>query len=130
MRRFEFRAWNLEDKIMHTTAFPTWNGSYEVWADNKPQTETEWLTNGPERECILMQFTGLKDKNEKDIYEGDIVGDKGDPNYFVIVWDKKYASFAAKLQNNNSNLLNEINEDWMKELSVIGNVHENPELLG
>ena len=71
----------------------------------------------------LMQFTGLTDKNGKDIYEGDIFihHDHLDPKPMcVIEWDKDEVCFQPSI-----GLMSESNE-WFE---VIGNIYENPELL-
>ena len=107
----------------------------------------EWIYNGYEYEqqkefslrfekyeqvepTTVGMFIGLKDKNGKEIYADDIVGDFGDPNCFKIVWDKKYAAFGYIIQNNNSTTISEITEDFLNDQEVIGNIHDNPELLG
>ena len=59
MREIRFRAWSKKDKILH-----------------KPQTLQEIHSKGiglPQNDRIVMQYTGLKDKKGKEIYEGDIV---------------------------------------------------------
>ena len=91
------------------------------------------------------QFTGLLDKNGKEIYEGDILrGDEypyncdGIDNYFVeIVWadnvcgfyritHKKPNSTVSGISHGN---WSELDEEDIKSFEVIGNIHDNPELL-
>ena len=87
-----------------------------------------------EGQALLEQFTGLLDKNGKEIYEGDIVALTGwdkmkDGSTFTIrvVWFEQIAGFVVM------NLKNNGIPTSMKTLTVdgevIGNIHENPELL-
>ena len=66
----------------------------------------------------IMQFTGLKDKNGKDIYEGDIVSDGYDQKYEVAF---EYGMFGIKYKN----IISPINNNC----TIIGNIYETPELL-
>lgn len=91
-----------------------------------------------------MQFTGLKDKNGKEIYEGDIckVGDGGeyfgqdwnddhepfDTDVFEVYWDSKGALFYIKgLDGKDADL--EFSPFGYVTFEVIGSIYENPELL-
>lgn len=100
----------------------------------------------------LMQYTGLKDKNEKEIYEGDIVLI---PNYewfekinessgyirkndvtFQLVWDKYQYKCKPIDAPKNFDGLHSIDVlfyykhlKWYQTMEIIGNVYENPELL-
>lgn len=91
------------------------------------------------------QFTGLLDKNGKEIYEGDILrGDEypyncdGVDNYFVeIVWADNVCGFYRIIHKNSNSTVrgishgnwNELDEEDIKSFEVIGNIHDNPELL-
>ena len=109
MREVEFRAWNGDEKKMM--------GPFKVGSE---LSET-WP---PE-----MQYTGLHDKNGKEIYEGDLIRTyinlifvvKFTMGAFWIEWINKSESEDTALQ-----LLSAKNTSSV----VIGNIYENPELLG
>ena len=83
-------------------------------------------------EIELMQSTGLKDKNGKEIFEGDILAietDEGVTNLKVF-WDEKHALFMFESKKyNEKDLLAELVEDNTYPFEIIGNIYENPELL-
>ena len=80
-------------------------------------------------EIKLMQSTGLKDKNGKEIFEGDIVDYKG--RKAVVKWHGSYASFIYRFVDE----LQERKSEWKPlylayyHFEVIGNIYENKELL-
>lgn len=75
----------------------------------------------------LEQYTGLKDKNGKEIYEGDIV--EGDMGIFEVKWYDLVAQFMFA-PNIDMKWHPPFVYDQVNEMEVIGNIHENPKLIG
>lgn len=81
--------------------------------------EDGWVEIEPE---TIGQYTGLKDKNDKKIFEGDIA--RGCWNTkFSIFFDLCCLQFRAKLSDGT-----EKDIDYYGDIEVIGNIHDNPEL--
>ncbi|EHG1776141.1 hypothetical protein J3051_000044 [Listeria monocytogenes] len=117
MRAIEFRAWDKEVKEMD------YNPSViEIW-QNKPINEQFRLES--EEKLVWMQYTGLKDKNGKNIFEGDIVD--------ISVYDRlDWSSIKGKVVFlNGAWLVEDIGhfaitlQSETNEIEIIGNVHEN-----
>jgi uncharacterized phage protein (TIGR01671 family) len=76
--------------------------------------------------CTLMQYTGLKDKNGKEIYEGDVIVTRlnsPDNNEESLVVEFADGSFKLKKENTYYYF------PFLLNVEVIGNIYENPELL-
>lgn len=81
------------------------------------------------RDAELMQSTGLKDKNGKEIFEGDIVDYKG--RKAVVKWHGSYASFIYRFVDELKERVSEWHPLFLAyyHFEVIGNIYENKELL-
>lgn len=79
-----------------------------------------------DEDLILMQYTGLKDKNGIEIYEGDILNYGTYGNYKVVYNKSSFKIQKVYFLNGNLHLLEDC---YLDEIEVIGNIYENSELL-
>ena len=126
----KFRAWHKElgrMMLIEIMYFFFFDNELEELELNDP-VMNDHISVYPD-DIILMQSTGLKDKNGKEIFEGDVVDYKG--RKAIIKWHGSYASFIYRFVDE----LNKRSEEWdplylaYLKCEVIGNIYENPELL-
>lgn len=117
----KFRAWDVhEEKMFTNDQLIIWNGN--VYANDNSELNVNNLKGWSIDEKYLMQSTGLKDKNGKEIYDGDIVLIYGEKISKVFY---SQGSFCVDILNGGTPL----HGFSPKQLEVIGNVWENPELM-
>jgi uncharacterized phage protein (TIGR01671 family) len=124
MREIKFRAWGKsgvnKGRMMPFEQITHWR---------------DWWCN---KDVELMQYTGLKDKNGKEIYEGDILKDIDNNKCFEVLYrvgafmlERQLNPTRDKLEGYDFATLQELSDadETLPEHTVIGNIYENPELL-
>ena len=148
MRPIKFRAWDKKNKRWMTPEIEDNEESelrLDIWGNlyfREPWFEQESgalvIVSG-EGIFDLSQYTGLKDNNDTEIFEGDIVkrthlfdGGYGETHTGEVVYDKDYARYVISrpqkyIEPKTEDLRNTLSDRSTYE--VIGNIWENPELL-
>jgi len=116
MRTIKFRAWDKKQKKMFNNVS---TGTISIWDDNNEAKSID---------CEFMQFTGLLDKNGVEIYEGDFL------EYQNPEAEGGIYAVPELEYNNYDDLLGMFDSEWEDDgsysnIEVIGNLHQNPELL-
>ena len=145
MREIKFRCWDKANVSVYSSASDSKRMSFygpEFDMDDDRNCISFFTPKGKQapfgdydsqRRYILMQFTGLKDKNGKEIYEGDIcsvgfetplgiVMHKG-----VMKFNEKLAQFGLDVETELENIPDHVVKKEPPE--IIGNIYESPELL-
>jgi uncharacterized phage protein (TIGR01671 family) len=137
MREIKFRAWHKKGGYVKDFMVMGDGIIYEDWRDFEDSISSEDLT--------LEQFTGLRDKNGKEIYEGDILDHSDGFSHLGVVqfcmglfginWDyaKNQDPEWKDGQNyggwGNEHNLRKMGDGFNREMVVIGNIHENGDLI-
>ena len=150
MREIKFRAFLKKNKIVEKkyvkkdvlTLIEVEKGLYDVVAldfQDKEAKLYDWDRQVEFKvsfsEIELLQYTGEKDKNGKEIYDGYIVSvkylyDKRTTDRAQVVWREDKASFGLKSLKGLTNEVYEVYQVTAEHnLAIIGNIYENPELL-
>jgi len=140
-RQIKFRAWDgkrmiYQDRENFSIRLRAVKAGNEVYIERSNFIDNFFTPEMGQ----LMQWIGLKDKSGVDVFEGDILespNDPAEPIHHVVEWSVKYSGwFAWNVTDTNRNSGNGSLQLWQYvrsvqygEFSVIGNIHEHPELL-
>jgi len=133
-REIKFRAWDEQNKIMHNDFQFIKSGDTEndwvIFKSDKQECFNRWVNNPYfSHQMKIMQYTGLKDKNGKEIYDLDFFGDTLE---LYISWCDKCRGW--QLFHDGDDCFSCSGDIHLKdceeiELNVVGNILENPELI-
>jgi uncharacterized phage protein (TIGR01671 family) len=131
VREIKFRVWDKLYKIMREVLSIDFE-KQKVICPPRGHEFSEWYNQHLSfNEVLLMQYTGLKDKNGKEIYEGDIVETvTASGNPFGTIDVVRCQDGGFKLVDETDSLLPiYIGDKEVISIEVIGNIYENPELI-
>lgn len=129
MREIKFRAWDKNRNSMaYQEKMRIYDGNEQAWditvfkSSGTIGTFQSCLDNS--KEVVLMQYTGLKDKNGKEIYEGDVVDMWNNGVHSVVEWYQSGYYLITRVKE-------KVAEYMLhgKSVIVVGNIYENPELM-
>lgn len=119
--RFRYRVFDNDDRKMHDVIFLNYENNSVEWYNDKNKKRAAFIEEVPTAQC-----TGLKDKTDKLIYEGNIVKLSSGAIGFIVFECQAYAiRFSKKDKYRRVGL----GAYQSKELEIIGNIYENQELL-
>ena len=128
-REIKFRAWDSRVEKWYAS----YNAPFEWLGENEKAPEAGVVTYTKQRfpdGIILMQYTGVKDKNGKEIYEGDVVRIQSESHKSGLVEVVKWidpTNWVSDVCAVNGFVNHE--SIYKTKPEIIGNIYENPELL-
>jgi uncharacterized phage protein (TIGR01671 family) len=123
----KFRAWTEEGEVMYYDVYPFKDDTLLLSYDEIAFDEV------PASDFILMQYTGLRDKNGREIYEGDVVRYECCFESYVeeVIYDDKHCNFGTIDKDEKTFSFDALISDFDVDcFEVVGNKYENLELLG
>ena len=124
MREIKFRAWHKEEKIIGEVLGIDILHK-EIFFSNE---DVDCYEHTDFKDIELMQYTGLKDKNNKEVYEGDIVKLRANHGIGVIKYYDKWG--ACVVEYIKPRPLTVLGMNYYKEdIEILGNIYKNPELI-
>lgn len=139
MREIKFRAWDKKSKKMRMVdclAFHG-NGAFDiptqgiklvnVWGKNL--LEDHIILSREPKEVELLSYTGLKDKNGTEIYEGDVVATEYSDRKFLVFYDIGRGGFSPFAMDDGCGCCSDELISIPEDCEVIGNKFEHPDLL-
>lgn len=126
MREIKFRAWLKEKKEMIDNARPDFFCKQLHYLRGNSAGGQDVLGVSTE-DIELIQYTGLKDMREKEIYEGDVLSNGNDEKPYKVIFEN--GSYRAEFEEDFEEYSFDLIDVVAQGCEIIGNIYENPELI-
>ena len=128
MREIKFRAWLKEDKKMVNVETMDFTDKSMQYLKRSEIINAYILRRESDDDVELMQYTGVKDKNGKEIYEGDILFFRDENMKYVVVWqDAAFIIKSIEIRKYSEKMC------WLDDTEIcceiVENIYENKKLL-
>ena len=128
MREIKFRAWLKEEKEMVKVETMDFTDKSIQYLKKSEIINAYILRRESDDDVELMQYTGLKDKNGKEIYEGDILFFRDENMKYIVVWqDAAFIIKSIEIRKYSEKMC------WLDDTEIcceiVGNIYENKKLL-
>ena len=128
MREIKFRAWLKEDEKMANVETMDFTDKSIQYLKRSEIINAYILRRESFDDVELMQYTGLKDKNGKEIYEGDILFFRDENMKYIVVWqDAAFIIKSIEIRKYSEKMY------WLDDTEIcceiVGNIYENKKLL-
>jgi len=130
MREIKFRFWSIVDN--------QYVGCYDVdpggrWMHVGAGDQLYYTNDVDAQEFVMEQYIGIKDKNGKEIYEGDLIRYQNNSNLdsvvFTVKWSDESLGWIIWAEKEGCCLTNDRFINQFNHIEIIGNIHENKNLL-
>ena len=131
MRSIKFKVWDSKRKEwLHKYPFALYGETTLMGYMDTRESDNSHVLCEELKDLIPCQYTGLKDKNGVEIYEGDVVLYNLRKDRYVVIFEKGKFLARGGLLTGSKSSYSDIDSFWFSStIKIIGSIHENPELL-